>query len=275
MFSLIKIEGELYQVEQKVFFILIKEVSILRNNKKVIVSLVVSVLALAVLIASSLALFTDAKSASANGKAGTVKIDLEGAKFTHKYQGQTSVNNINPGDNDPEKKPGQRPGTEHAIEFDVSNKGNKSVITRHTIIITATKNGAVIDPSVFFLLTGNPLAKITPTEVVKSGGKVLAIKYVLYPADIYNGIGTNAEIETGGLTGVKHYVVPFGMDRLADNSYQGVDVKVDIIVEAMQYRNTVSTDWATIATKTVSIVNGVSVKVVPEQNQDAKGNAIP
>ena len=257
----------------------------MRNNKKVVTALVVSVVALAVLISSSVALFTDAKEASLSGKAGTVKIALvdNSTKFTHKYKNATAPNNINPGDNDPKNPDDANPGTDHIIEFEVRNQGNKSVATRHMIVITASKvvdgTTVVMDPTMFFLadLSSGKPSKIEPKpeNIIKDGsGKPIAVKYEFYPSDIFNGVGTNAEIETGGITN-KAYQYHFAMDRNADNTYQGVDVKIDIIVEAMQYRNTTLTDWKAIASRTVTINSSVSIGSVPMANQDKNGNNFP
>ena len=61
----------------------------------------------------------------------------------------------------------------------------------------------------------------------------------------------------------------------ASNQYQGADITVDVIVEAMQYRNTESSDWDVI-TKVEKVYSSadVPVTVVPKEDEDASGNKI-
>lgn len=120
---------------------------------------------------------------------------------------------------------------------------------------------------------------------------VAAIKYVFY-SDSFDGFGLdlneggNAEKEnsddvisasenTEDSPVTKEYSYDFAMLREAPNKYQNADITVDILVEAMQYRNTTDEDWSTISQveRTYSAAN-VNVISVPKENEDAEGNEI-
>lgn len=108
--------------------------------------------------------------------------------------------------------------------------------------------------------------------------EVIAIKYLSTP-NIFDGKGTS--IENGGDAEKedvnkigpnlvqekdgsvsKLYEYNFVMSYEATNGYQAADVKIDVIVEGLQYRNTTNQEWKTIAVKTISA--GTSGVVIGE-----------
>ena len=54
------------------------------------------------------------------------------------------------------------------------------------------------------------------------------------------------------------------MAKGAKNEYQNAQVDIDVVVEAMQFRNTTGDDWHVISTSTVSGATSIPVAVVPE-----------
>lgn len=272
----------------------------MKTSKKLTIALGASVVAIAVLVGSAFALFSDSETANAGAKAGTVDIDLTTPVLQNN-------GNINPGDSDPSNPPGSNPGTDHSLTFSVTNTGNKSVYNRNVIVISAKDktNAGWLDARVFrlFETTSAPTApapKVIGSEVVKkyyvladysetetlpaATTKVIAVKYVIDKDKsnkdlVLNGDPTNplgaVETETGYTSNTNNYHYLFSMDRVADNTYQGCDIDIDIISQAMQYRNSVNADWQTIATKTISTsAKDYKVPGVPEENEDKTGTDI-
>lgn len=251
------------------------------KKKQLIISVIAATLCMSLLLASSWALFSDKETGSVQGKAGTVDISLDCLSLGN-------PDNINPGDNDPNNPPDAAPGTPHPLNFNVFNKGNKSVRCRVTIILTVEKNGAIIDPLVFSIYNRDATGKSTTEAIVKyiitasqpngvaaasysqaTHGAATGIKYIL-PESILNGTGTAAEIENGISTTQYDGKFNLVLSRTADNFYQGVDVNIQVIAEAMQYRNTNAADWETISNQSITTKTG-TVKGVPSKDQKADG----
>lgn len=260
--------------------------------KKKIVLTVSSLCGVAALIfGCTYALFTARTDSDFSAKAGTVRIALDNLSLTN-------PENINPGDSDPENPNGATNGTEHEFSYSVANEGNKSIRTRHSIIITCDENGdstEELDARYFAMLSddkeiADKLYVLKDGSTKKEVGKddfVSAVKYAFY-GDVMDGKGNS--IEKGGdaekedVSGVvkqdgdkvqKTYNYDLAMLRNAPNSYQGCDVNIEVIVEGMQYRNTDNNDWSVVGTvtKKFSTAN-VGMNVVPAYNEDKNGNKI-
>ena len=138
---------------------------------------------LAILGVGSLALFTARTDSDFSAKAGTVTIDL-------KELNMTNSKNVNPGDNDPDNPVGAAEGTEHKFTYEVYNTGNKSIRTRHTIILTIDEAGEsdeLLDARFLALFNkGKEIAKKSyileddaeVDSLDKINRKVKAVKYV-------------------------------------------------------------------------------------------------
>lgn len=116
-------------------------------------------------------------------------------------------------------------------------------------------------------------SELTPEEYAAldedSELTVVAIKYQLTP-DIFDGVGESAEIEDVSTVkneddvAEKLYTYKLKMDKDTPNVYQGATISIDVIIEAMQYRNTANSDWETMTTQTVSgVLTGITQDTVP------------
>lgn len=265
----------------------------MKKNKKILV--IAGSIATAVVVAgtATLALFTARTDSDFSAKAGTVVIDLKDLAMTNNK-------NINPGDNDPSNPENSVEGTEHEFSYDVYNTGNKSIRTRHTIILTVDKSGESeelldarylslfvnekeIESKTYILEDDSEVTDLSSTEI-----PVKAVKYV-FLSDVFDGKGT--DIEKGGdaeketISNVvkqdengdvkKTYTYDFSLLRGADNDYQACDINIDVTVEAIQYRNTNDSDWSqsAIVVRQYSSAD-VDLNVVPASNEDKNGNII-
>lgn len=253
------------------------------NKKKTLLAIGASCAAISILAAGTFALFTARTESNMTAVAGNVNVSITSMDMTNKT-------NINPGDNDPNISTEAASGTEHNFTYTVSNDGNKSIRTRQTIILTA--NDGNLDARYLKLYTGNnELA--TKTFVMEDGSEkssyssadtVKAVKYT-FIGDVFDGKGK--DIASGGdaekeslSTVVKEnsngdvtqtYSYDFALLSEATNEYQNAEFKIDVIVEAMQYRNTETTDWenASVAKKTFS---NVSMNVTPASDENKSNN---
>lgn len=260
------------------------------KNKKTVVGLA-SATAVLILGASTLALFTAKDDSNFKAKAGTLGIEVDSLKMEN-------PDNINPGDNDPSNPEDAVAGTEHEFEYTVENLGTKSARTRHTIILSVTENNSdkVLDAR-HMVMFGNDKELVEKSYVLednsevselKDGQFVKAIKYV-FISDVFDGVGK--DIKDGGSAEKenienivsendkgkveKTYTYDFGLLRTATNKYQEADFHIDVIVEAMQYRNTNESDWETVTrverTYSTADVNGT---YVPSHDEDKDGNKL-
>lgn len=265
----------------------------MNKNKKVALIAGSIVGAVAVLGAGTLALFTARTDSNFSAKAGTVTIDLKDLEMSN-------CKNINPGDSDPSNPEGSVDGTEHKFTYDVYNTGNKSIRTRHTLILTVDKAGESEE-----LLDARYLALFNDEKEIETKSYILeddtevtsldditqpvkAVKYV-FLSDIFDGKGTaledggdaekeslpNLVVENEDGDVEKTYSYDFSLLREAANEYQGCDVHINVMIEGMQYRNTDEKDWSesAIVVRQYSSAD-ISVNAVPASNEDKKGNII-
>lgn len=264
----------------------------MKNKKKIVVGSLVG--ALSLLTIGSFAFFSDLSTSSVTGKGGTVDVSISDVVLTNSQ-------NINPGDEDPsvEKTYVPVPGdplynkedptaevkvstTPHDITFNITNNGSKSIRTRQTFVLKVTKDNKTLDPRVFSILNTDSQELGTNAEIksyiladgsevssVNENDSVTAIKYQLV-SDIFDGVGDSAETETvstvKAVNGVasQNYNYILSMKKNSKNTYQDANVSVDVIVEAMQFRNTTPDDWKVVSTSTITgTTTNESVSVVP------------
>lgn len=104
------------------------------KNKKMLIA-GASALALGVIGIGAFAYFSDSAEVTGTAKVGTVDVGVTGA-LTH----SGNINNMNPGDNDPEVPDDYRDGTDHELTYTITNNGTKSVITRSIVRLSGTYN---------------------------------------------------------------------------------------------------------------------------------------
>jgi predicted ribosomally synthesized peptide with SipW-like signal peptide len=272
----------------------------INKKTKIIAASITALASVGLVTAGTLALFTDYADSDTEAIAGKLDINISDYSMTNK-------DNINPGDNDPNapktyvpvsgdplynaSNPNAEvtiPTTNHVIKFTVSNDGNESAKVRRTIYVSC-KNaaGEVLDPSVFHLFTdgtetsGKSYVLSDGTEVtdissLPEGTSIAAIKY-FDDSDSFDGVGKGAQRENDTTVqsddGVcaKTYEYTFGMEKeKSGNNYQGVTLNIDIVVEAMQYRNTTESKWVETARNTLTATtSGLSFPIVPNASSEA------
>ena len=250
-------------------------------------------MSIAILGLSVFALFTARDDSDFIAKAGTVNIDVQILSLTNS-------DNINPGDNDPSNPEDIEATTDHVFEYKISNLGTKSARTRQTLILTAKNPEQTLDARFLaFFKDGEEIesktyvldddTEVTSLEGIAGERYVKAVKYT-FVGDTFDGLGDdisaggNAEKES--FDGIvkqseeisevsKIYSLDFALLRGAGNKYQAADFVIDVVVEAMQYRNTDENDWNTVSTvsRTYSTAE-VGQKVVPARDEDKSGNKL-
>ena len=109
----------------------------MRKNKKLL-SILSILCAFLIIFGGVFAIFSDNAILNESTKVGKVDINVEGDIYH-----SNALNNLNPGDNDPEIPEDYRSGSDHELSFEINNLGNKSAIYRTVIEVSASKsNGA-------------------------------------------------------------------------------------------------------------------------------------
>ena len=211
-------------------------------------------LAGALILAGSMAYFTDREQADVTATAGTVDLTLT--------ESWADVSNFNPGDT-------------ADFSYRISNDGNKSVDVRETIVLKSSVAMDAADQAEFELYhagdveqaaNGAFVAKDGAEPITTGANRVVSTdsKTIKYVVDEYvlNGTGAAAEEEVG-VTDVEKetdYVLIFRDD--ASNAFQGAELTVDLMAEAKQHRNTNDDTWDTVSTESITI-GGQDVNAVP------------
>ena len=211
-------------------------------------------LAGALILAGSMAYFTDRESATATATAGTVDLALTEA--------WADVSNFNPGD-------------KADFNYEISNDGNKSVDVRETIVLKSSVAMDAATQAEFELYRANDVEQAANGAYVPKYGAEpittgadrivaddnMSIKYVI-DEYVLNGTGANAEEEDGveETSKASDYVLVFRDS--SGNAFQGAQLTVDLLAEAKQHRNTDDSTWATVATDSVTM-GGAAVDAVP------------
>ena len=226
------------------------------SKKQKIIAGTAALVSGALLLVGSMAYFTDRVDTSATATAGTVDIAL-----TENWQ---DIENFNPGDI-------------ADLSYSIYNVGNKSVDVREKMVVKSSvsmTDGEQVEFEIYNRadVTQKSSGAYVPNpgaEPIASGeDRVLSDDgtYVIYSLDEYvlNGTGEGAETEDGVTETQKDmdYVLVF--KNSSKNAFQGANVSVELLAEAKQHRNTDSSDWATVATESVTIAGG-SVNAVPER----------
>ena len=158
-------------------------------TKKNLLAALLLVSAVALMLTGFLAFFTDREDTTVTGTAGIVEIEVE-ADFD-----LADFNNINPGDHDWELAEylgyadwagagtSITDGTLHPISLTVTNIGNKSVKTRHSIDITVDflPTNPVLEGDFMFFLTETE-------DRAATGAKELEKKYYLFEDAVGNTV---------------------------------------------------------------------------------------
>ena len=136
-------------------------------------------------------------------------------------------------------------------------------MTRNIITLSVSKNNTVLDANVLALyedkkeLSQKYVLIEGSEEYIPSanytGGKIIAVRYVVNGASL-NGTGDAAEVESGITSNSQDYKYALSLALETTNEYQLADIKADIEVQAMQYRNTQDSTWDTVFTDTKTAV---------------------
>lgn len=233
--------------------------NLLRKKLSVFIGLLV--LSGILIFGFTMAFFTDRDEDAVSAKTGTLRVSQSEITLSN-------ADNINPGDNDIAYiKANNVSTTPHDLAFSVENKGNKSIRTRHTLLVSVKgSDGKDLSPSVFSLLNGE--TELTGKMYVKADGSTSqspedakVLKYV-YESDTLNGIGIGAESEDGAAGSSKDYLYKLAMDRDSGNEYQGSSLIIESVIEAIQYRNTVSEDWNVVSSQKFVSSTGADIDTV-------------
>ena len=226
----------------------------MKKKSKLICAGVAGLMAVAIVGSMGLAFFSDTGETKAPAKAGSVTIDVTDLEIENS-------GNVNPGDEDPDVPDGSREGTPHDFTFSVTNTGNKSVVTRNIITLSVSKNNTVLDANVLALyedkkeLSQKYVLIEGSEEYIPSanytGGKIIAVRYVVNGASL-NGTGDAAEVESGITSNSQDYKYALSLALETTNEYQLADIKADIEVQAMQYRNTQDTVFTDTKTAVIT-----------------------
>ena len=223
-------------------------------------------LAFILIFSATLALFADRASTEAEGTVGSVQlsdIDLSG-----KLLDEDGKNILNPGDM-------------RDLSFTVTNEGNMSVDVRETIVLRAFdeegnpisfSNGNQAEFEIYHRndVVANQYGSYSPkpgaqplSSKLLQGNKITysPVRYILNGNESENP----REIETGIISDSKtnDYVLVYKGET--DNNWQGSQLYVSALVEAIQHRNTddENNKWQTISTKTITF-GAENVLVVPQ-----------
>ena len=232
------------------------------SKKRIAIIAGAAVAALAVTAAGVLATFTDNAVVTQTAQAGSVDISVSELKLTN-------ANNINPGDHDiympDDPNDPRNAGTEHDITFTVTNLGTKSIKTRHVIrialenenldpsVFMINENGAEIENSIRYIETANGLVPSNEFNAATHGKATAVVYYII--ENVLDGAGTPlsadgmsgiAEVENAEQTTSIPYKYNFGMDHKATMEYEKCKINISLEIQAMQYRNTTGSDWATL-----------------------------
>lgn len=232
------------------------------NKNKKIASVLMATTAIGVLGVGSFAYFTDRADTSVEATAGTVDLtpNFAGINLLDK-DGQDILN----------------PGDMRAFKFSMANDGNKSVDVRTTIKLTSSvkmtdENGQ----AEFELYNKNDVEEVAGEGYKpKEGAKPVAVRQIAedgmsitykvadYVLDGKNtGKGAETESEANGKTDYTYdYVLV--MRGTSKNDFQNATVKVDVLAEAKQHRNT-SAGWQVVAQESAT-VGQITQDAVPER----------
>ena len=234
----------------------------MRNNEKKLMIAGATTLAVGVVGLGAFAYFSDFAEVEGEAKVGTVSITAEGA-LAH----TGGLNNLNPGDNDPEVPTTYRDGSDHEFTFTVTNTGTKSVMTRALIRVTGKGSDDVeltAEELMNIILsektaatalddTKSPSNRETISRLDPTGRNTNELVYIIGDTAAWALNGTE-ETETGVNATTLTKKFDLGLDKDVDaDKWQGAEITITVAVQAMQYRNTGSGEWDTIFTRDYSV----------------------
>lgn len=239
------------------------------KTKKKLLSALSIVCAFAIIFGGVFAFFSDSSVLNETTKVGTVNIEAEGG-LIH----SDNLNNLNPGDNDTDVPEDYRSGTDHELSFEIDNLGNKSVIYRTVIEVSAVKSNntpfTAEELMSIILSEKQNVTTVTTQENIASsdtdkydtvnrleanGYDDNKLVYIVGGTTedgmtyVLNGTGEFAETETGVDASKTSTVQTFdiGLDKdIASELFEGATITFNVAIQAIQYRNTGDPVWDTI-----------------------------
>lgn len=195
-------------------------------------------------------------------------------------------------------KAGESIDTLDARVFKLFVHGTQDELFMNEIIDPQT--GCIIQGRYYVMSNDTELKTLEDVKAAEDADPSLFVKAVKYTfmGNIYDGCGTStllggdAEKESqDGLMSVtpnvqlvqqdangevkESFLFDFGMMRTATNKYQGCDINIEVIAEAVQYRNTNDTDWALASQVKRSFTTAaVQQNVVPATNENKWGDEL-
>lgn len=195
--------------------------------------------------------------------------------------------------------------TGHNLTFTIANNGNKSIRTRQTLVLSVKNGDKYLDARRLQLYevaddektsaekelatgTENTFdgdngktyiaedgTEYTDAASIPEGVLIKSIRYRVTP-DIFDGVGLQAELEEestvkgDGQTAVtKDYMYKLALDMETPNEYQGADINIEMMVEALQFRNTTHSDWKLVSTNSFDAsIAGSSVGAVQNRSDN-------
>lgn len=193
--------------------------------------------------------------------------------------------------------------TGHDLTFTITNNGNKSIRTRQTFVLSVKNNGQYLDARRVQLYevaadektaadkelsvgtthsfdgdNGKTYIASDGTEymdaaAIPDGVLIQSIRYRVTP-DTFDGVGIGAELEDGTTVksdgkeaASKDYIYKLALDMETPNEYQGAEINIEAVFEALQYRNTSHSDWEIVSTDNFNAsIAGSSVQMTPDRS---------
>lgn len=252
------------------------------ENKKKLMIAGASALSLGILGVGAFAYFNDTVNVTGEAKVGSVDVDVnvaEAGALTH----SSNLNNMNPGDNDPEVPTSYRSGTDHELTFEVENKGTKSVMTRTVLRVSGKRadgTTALTEDELKQIILSERVTASTAvgandgdkytqvTDATVLDGAVMVdgkLVYIVGGTDdtwVLNGVTVEGqatpETETGVTVSKQSRTFDIGLKKAvgspdADGNVQfagleGATITIEVEVQGMQYRNTGDAEWEVLFT---------------------------
>lgn len=253
-------------------------------KKKIIIPILS--LAFIILIGSAFALFSGNAKSDFIAELGTVEFELKNLNLTNSDKIAPGNGDNNYFSNSTNK---EQDLVTHEFSFVGENLGTKSVRTHYSILLTAENNGHELDAGYMYLTDNNGVELENKSFLDKDGNNVsenfediAAVKYE-FDGEIFDGRGKDildggeAEKEKAGIEEndngdvEQKYSYQFVLSRDAKNDYQNADISIDVVCEAMQYRNTKNSDFEKIRVKKTYTTKDINADLVPSKDEDKDG----
>jgi hypothetical protein len=258
----------------------------MKNKKKMLIA-GASALGCAVIGFGAYAYFFDSDMHDDELVVGTVSLEGD-IELKHKDAAGRALNNLNPGDNDPTISTTARDGSDHELEINYENTGNKSVLTRTVITVTGTKaDGTPLTKETLarYILLGrnNTQGDVLGNTATAANKQNIVLESVIrqneqgenvYTVAVDNSNSNVYVIDSGILSGVgrvsekekdsngNEYAssgslrLDLGLDYDAGIDLMGAEISFNVQVQAIQYRNTNDAQWDALFEETYTTVIG-------------------